>query len=165
MKNYIIGFALICSVLVTQAAPPSDQSIDKLIEVMQVQKMVDQVLTQMDSAMQAGMTQGLQGRTLNAAQKAKMSEYQAKLSAMIRGELTLAKTKDIYVQVYRETFTQDEINAIIAFYGSPGGKAMVEKLPVAMQKAGGLMQARMAPISQKVQAMMEQLQKELEKAK
>ncbi len=150
MKNYIAGFALLCSLVVAQAAPPSEQSIEKMLQVMQVQKMLDQIITQMDSAMQTGVTQGLQGQTLTPAQKGKLTDFQAKLSGTIKDELSLAKTKDIYVQVYRETFTQDEINSIIAFYSSPAGKAMVEKVPVAMQK---------------VQAMTEEFEKEMAKAK
>ena len=73
--------------------------------------------------------------------------------------------EDVYLQVYRETFTQEEITSIIAFYSSPAGKAMVEKVPVAMQKAGTLMQARIGPMTQKLQAMIEQFQKDVEKAK
>ena len=42
---------------------------------------------------------------------------------------------------------------------------MVEKVPVAMQKAGTLMQARIGPMTQKLQAMAEQFQKDVEKAK
>ena len=48
---------------------------------------------------------------------------------------------------------------------SPAGKAMVEKVPVAMQKASTLMQARIGPMTEKVQAMVEQFQKDLQKAK
>ena len=84
---------------------------------------------------------------------------------MIRDELSYAKMKDIYLQVYRETFTQDEINSIIAFYSSPAGKAMVEKIPITMQKAGALVQARIGPMTQKLQGMMEQFEKDVAKAK
>lgn len=165
MKNYFAVFLLLSSLVIAQAAPPSDQSIEKMLQVMQVQKMLDQMVAQVDGAMQSGMAQSLQGQTPSAAQKAKMSEFQAKLSATIKDELSLAKTKDVYVQVYRETFTQDEVNSIIAFYGSPAGKAMVEKTPVVMQKAGALMQARMGPMTQKLQAMSEQFQKEMQATK
>ena len=139
------------------------------MNVMQVQKMLDQMMTQMDSgmrgAMEQGLQQSLQGKTPTEAQKTQIAEFQKKLSGALKDELSFAKIKDIYLQVYRETFTQDEINSIIAFYGSPAGKAMVEKVPVAMQKAGSLMQARIGPITEKVQAMIEQFQKDVVQAK
>ena len=169
MKNYLVCLALLFSVVAIKAAPPSDQSIEQMINVMQVQKMLDQMMTQMDSGMRTGMEQGLQqslrGKTPTDAQKAQMAELQKKISGMIKDELSFAKMKDIYLQVYRETFTQDEVSSIIAFYSSPAGRAMVEKVPVAMQKAGILMQGRIGPITQKIVGMMEQFQKDVAKAK
>jgi hypothetical protein len=46
--------------------------------------------------------------------------------------------KDVYLQVYRETFTQEEITSIIAFYAPRRGKRWSRKCTVAMQKAGTL---------------------------
>ncbi len=168
MKNYILCLTLLFGVVASaKAAPPSDQSIEQMMGAMQVQLMVDQMLTQMDAGMRTGMEQGLQqsmkGKAPTDAQKAQIGDFQKKLSGIIKDELSFAKMRDIYLQVYRETFTQDEINSIIAFYSSPAGKAMVEKVPVAMQKAGTLMQARIGPMTQKLQAMMEQFQKDMEK--
>ena len=170
MKNYFLGLTVLLIVSVSAtAAPPSDQSIEEMMRVMQVEKMLNQMLTQMEAGMQTGMEQGLQqsiqGKTATDAQKAKIAEFQKKLSGILKDELSFAKMKDVYLQVYRETFTQEEITSIIAFYGSPAGKAMVEKVPVAMQKAGTLMQARIGPMTQKLQTMMEQFQKDVEKAK
>ena len=156
MKNYFLGLTalLIVSVSAT-AAPPSDQSIEQMMRVMQVERMLNQMLTQMEAGMQTGMEQGLQqslqGKTATDAQKAQIAEFQKKLSGILKDELSFAKMKDVYLQVYRETFTQEEITSIIAFYSSPAGKAMVEKVPVAMQKASTLMQARIGPMTQKLQ--------------
>lgn len=165
MKRFLIVFAMLGSVLTTQAAPPSDQSIEQMMGVMHVQAMIDQMFGQMDSAMRNGIQQSLQGKEPTAAQKTKIADFQTRLTGMMKDELSYAKMKDIYLQVYRETFTQDEVNSIIAFYSSPAGKAMVEKIPLAMQKAGTLMQARIGPMTQKLQAMMEQFQKDMEKTK
>ena len=169
MKNYLVCLALLFSVIGVKAVPPSDQSIEQMMTVMQVQKMLDQVMTQMEAGMRTGMEQSLQqslqGKTPTEAQKAQIADFQKKISGKLKDELSYAKMKDIYLRVYQETFTQDEINSIIAFYGSPAGKAMVEKVPVAMQKAGSLMQARIGPMTQKIQAMMDQFQKDVQKTK
>lgn len=152
-----------------EAAPPTDESINKMMDVMQVERMLSQMAVQMDSGMRAGIEQGfrqsLQGKEPTSAQTAKVEEIKAKMNGMIKEEVSFAKTRDIYLQVYRETFTQEEVNGMIAFYGSPAGKAMVEKLPVAMQKGGGLMQQRLAPTMQKMQGMLEETLREPAKAK
>ena len=170
MKNYFLGFAVLLVVSVSAtAAPPSDQSIEEMMRVMQVEKMLNQMLTQMETGMQTGMEQGLQqslqGKTATGAQKARIAEFQKKLSGILKDELSFAKMKDVYLQVYRETFTQEEISSIIAFYSSPAGKAMIEKIPVAMQKARALVQARISPMGEKVQGLMADFQKDLEKTK
>ncbi len=169
MKIYFVSLAFVLGVFSVEGAPPSDQSIEQMMRVMQVEPMLNQMLTQMDTGMRTGMEQGLQrsmqGKTPTDAQKNQMAAFQTRLSGIIKDELAFAKVKDIYLQVYRETFTQDEINSIIAFYSSPAGKAMVEKVPVAMQKAGSLMQTRIGPMTEKVQAMIDQFQKDVEKTK
>jgi hypothetical protein len=79
----------------------------------------------------------------------------------VNEELSFAKVKDIYQQAYRETFTQEEVSAIIAFYKSPAGKAIVEKYPAAMQKANALMQARISPLTMKLQGMLDDFIRQL----
>ncbi len=127
------------------------------------------MLAQMDMGMRAGMEQGLRqslhGGTPTSGQKAKMDEFQTKFTAILKDELSYAKMRDIYLQTYRETFTQDEVNSIITFYSAPAGKAMVEKVPIAMQKEATLTQARLGPFIQKLQTMAEQFGKDLETKK
>ncbi len=68
--------------------------------------------------------------------------------------------KDIYVKVYGEMFTQEEVNAINTFYASPAGKAMIEKIPLATKKATPLLRARMEVTVQKIKAMQQEFIKE-----
>jgi hypothetical protein len=169
MKPISCAVILFCLVLVGQAAPPSDQSINEMMAALQIEKMVTQMLIQMDAAMKTGMEQSVQqslkGKELTVTQKAAMENFRQKISGTMKEELSFGKLKDVYLQVYRETFTQDEVTAIIAFYSSPAGKAMVEKIPIAMQKAGTLMQARVGPLTQKMEKMQEEFIKDLAKTK
>jgi hypothetical protein len=59
-------------------------------------------------------------------------------------------------QIYQESFTQEEIDGLIAFYESPAGVAFVEKMPFAMQKSMSIMQSRMAPMMEKIKAAMKE---------
>ena len=166
MKNQIsFVLAFLFAAIVAQAAPPSDQSINQLMTVMQVEKGLEQGLQQMDTNIAKGMEQGLQqslqGKELTAAQKTAVENFKSKLSATMKEEVSFTKVKDVYVQVYRETLTQEEVNSILAFYGSPAGKAMVEKMPAVMQKAATLMQARIGAMTQKLQSMQEEFVKQL----
>jgi hypothetical protein len=76
--------------------------------------------------------------------------------AMLREEMTWDKLRPLYVQIYQESFTQEEIDRPIAFYESPAGVAFVEKMPFVMQKSMSIMQSRMAPMMEKMKAAMKE---------
>lgn len=160
MKNAVFGVIFFCSVVVTQAAPPSDESILKMMNALQLQTTLDQMVAQMDAGIKAGLKQSMEGKELTPLQTAQLGQLQTRMTAMIKDEISFAKMKDIYLQVYRETFTQDEVNSINAFYSSPAGKAMIEKIPVATKKAAPLLQERMGPIIQKLRALQQDFMKE-----
>jgi hypothetical protein len=164
---YVVTISCLAAVTSSIAAPPSDQSINELLDVMNMPRMMDQILTNMDQEIKAGMQRGLQqslrGREPTAEQRAEVDKFQKKLMGIMRDELTFDKVKDIYVRVYRETFTQEEVNGLIAFYKSPAGKAYVEKVPSVMQRAGAEMQSRIGPMVQKLNIMQQEFLKDLEK--
>lgn len=156
-------FVFLVTFAVLRAAPPSDESIGKMMSVMHAEKMLDQTLAQMNASMEMGFKQSLQGRELTPTQREAVENFKKKISGIMKEELAFAKMKDVYIQAYRETLTQEEVDAITTFYSSPAGKAVVDKIPVAMQKAGMLMQSRINPMIQKIQTMERDFAQELVK--
>jgi uncharacterized protein len=169
MRYGLIFSLIVMGTAFLQAAPPSDQSITEMMSLMQLEALLNQALKQMDEGMSKGMEGGLQkslqGQELNAAQKAKVEAFRKKFAETMKEELSFPKVKDIYMQAYRDTFTQEEVNAIIVFYKSPAGKAILEKNPGAMQKANVLMQARISPLTVRLQSMLEDFVKDLANTK
>jgi hypothetical protein len=160
MKNAVFGVIFFCSVVAAQAAPPSDESLLKMMHALQLQATLDQMVAQMDSGMKSGLKESMKGKELNPLQTAELGQLQLKMSAAIKEDLSFAKVKDVYLQVYRETFTQDEVNGINAFLTSPAGKAMLTKIDGATQKASARLQERMGPTLQKIRVMQHQFIKE-----
>ena len=169
MKNAISFLLVIFSVRLLEAGQPSDESINKMMAVMHVDKMLDQMVTQINNGMKNGIDQGIQqsllGQELNAGQKASIEKFKDQLAAMMQEELSMSKLKDVYVQAYRETLTQEEVDSISEFYSTPAGHAVVEKIPLVMQKAATLTQNRLGPMIQKVQSMQAEFIKDLNSAK
>ena len=164
--KYGISFVLIIfTAAILHAATPTDQSINEMMGAMRLEALLNQALKQMDEGMSKAMEQSLQqslkGKELDPTQKTAVENFRKRFAATMNEELSFTKVKDIYMQAFRETFTEDEVNAIIAFYKSPAGKAITEKNPAAMQKANGLMQARIGPMTLKLQTMQEEFVKEL----
>ena len=160
MKNAAFALILLCSVIAARAVPPSDESILKMMNALQLQATLDQLVAQLDAGMKSGLQQWTQGKELTSLQTAQVGQLQSRMSAIIKEELAFDKVKDVYLQSLRESFTQDEVNGINAFYSSPAGKAMIEKLPVATRKTQDLLQVRMGPMVQKIQAMQQDFIKE-----
>lgn len=141
--------------LPAHAAEPSAESVDKLLVVTKSQALVEQMYGHMESAMRAGMQQALGGRRLTDRQQALVERAPAEFAAVMRQELSWEKIKPIQAGIYRETFTQEEINGLIAFYESPLGRSFIDKMPVVMQRSNQLMQALTAPMMDKMRAAME----------
>ena len=68
----------------------------------------------------------------------------------MRQEITWASLKPMYIKIYKETFDQEEIDGLTAFYSSKVGQTYINKMPVAMQKTMSAVQQRMAPVISKM---------------
>ena len=60
----------------------------------------------------------------------------------------------MFVKAYADTFTDSEIDAIVAFYKTPAGKAMIEKQPALTAKIMQTIQAQMADLMPQIEAIM-----------
>ncbi len=166
MRNAII-FALVagfvCSV---RAEAPTEASVNEMLHYLQVDRLLSQAVTQMNDGIVKAMDQKLQttvgGRQLTPEQTAAVDRFRTKFSKTVQDQLSLPKIQTIYVQVYRETFSQEEVNGIVAFYKSPAGQAVGQKYPEVMQKGQALMQARIQALSGEVGKDMDRMIKDLE---
>ena len=128
-------------------------------------KLMDSVWTQMDGMMKASLQQVTKGKPLSADEQAIMDRQQTKMMAIIKDDLSWDKMKEMFVQTYRETFSQEDIDGLIAFYKSPTGQAFVDKQPELMKRTMALMQQRMVPMMQEIQKMTQETASELKAAR
>jgi uncharacterized protein len=133
-------------------APASQESIDRLLVDAKVEKLLDTMLANVDQVMRRSMEASTQGQQLSAEQWRAVDATAARFVQVMREEMTWDKLRPLYVQIYQESFTQEEIDGLIAFYESPAGVAFVEKMPVVMQKSMSIMQSRMATMMEKMRA-------------
>jgi hypothetical protein len=147
------------------AAEPSARSLERLLEVTQAQRLVESVRKQVDGMMGPMFEQALGNSQLTPGQQreaqAHFRRYTERFNGILDEELSWARLKDMQMQVYRESFTQEEIDGLIAFYESPAGKVFVEKMPQVMQRSMALMQQRMGPILLRVEAVARETAAEL----
>jgi hypothetical protein len=147
----LLGSALTCS-----AAPPTGESIDTLLTVSKSELRLESIYETMEQAMRQGMAQASVGQTVSAEQQRVLETAPKRFADVMRNEFTWESLKPMYIEIYRDTFTQDEIDGLIAFYQSPIGIVFVNKMPEVMQRSMASMQSRLQPMMEKMRAAMRQ---------
>jgi uncharacterized protein len=135
------------------AAPPTEASIKQLLEVAQARKLVDSIMNQMDNLMQQTMAQATKGQTVSPKVQKEIDQGRSEMLAMMKDVLEWSKLEPLYVRVYQKSFSQQEVDGMIAFYKTPAGQAVIGKMPAVMQNTMDEMQQMMAPVMQKIQKM------------
>lgn len=125
---------------------PSEQSIQQLFQLMHTNQAIGTATAQMDDSIRNSMKQATQGQSLNAEQQTIRDEAQTKIVSIMREALDWSKVEPLLVEAYRNTFTQEEVDAMLKFYTSPVGQSVAAKLPAASQQTMQLMQQRMRGI-------------------
>lgn len=136
------------------AAPPSNESISQLLVATRMERSVSVAQQSLDQAVRNSIIQGLQGKTLTPQGQKVIDTFTADASTIIRKEINWADLKSAYIKLYAETFTQEEVDGLLAFYRSPAGVALLEKMPLVTQKSTAITQQRIGPLVEKLKASM-----------
>lgn len=139
------------------AAPPTDADIERLLKASRAESMLNGILPQMEEMQRQQFEQITAGKDLTPEQKADVQRIQARTTEIVRKTLSWQEMRPLYVDVYKKTFTSQDVKAISKFYESPAGSSLLDKTPA-------LMQNLMAAIQQKIIPMMEELQVELKES-
>jgi hypothetical protein len=165
MRRLVIAVAAVAFTQAVCAAPPSAESIDTLLAITKSEKLLDNMLATIDQMTRQSVAAATKNEHLTPAQQQICDAKMAKYAQVIKEELSWSKMRSLYVQVYQESFTQEEIDGLIAFYRSPAGAAFVEKMPVVMQKSMTIMQSRLAPMMERMKAVTQEAVEEAKAAK
>ena len=152
-----LGFILgLLSAAPAVAATPSEASLERLLVVTQAERLTESTMAQVHDAMKPMMAQLLDSKGLSPERRAQaeklMAAFTERMNAILADELSWARMKDFNLQIYREAFSQQEVDDLIRFYESPTGQAFVAKMPLVMAKSMALMQQRMLPMNERLQA-------------
>lgn len=130
---------------------PSDSSLDELLTITDSQKLIDGMWTQMDVMLKNSAKQSLGETTLSDEQQKISDRTHEKMAVMFKEEFAYEKMKPMMIKVYKESFSQDEIDGMVTFYKSKAGKAVIKKMPTVMQATMQNVQAQMSEMVPKLQ--------------
>jgi hypothetical protein len=132
---------------------PSEESVRRLLEVMQAQKVLQVLSGQMDSMFDGMVKKQLEGQDVTPEQRQAIEARRKVAAEMVKELLNWDSMETLYLKVYEDTFTQSEIDGMNAFYSSPAGRAVIAKMPLAAKNTVSEMQLRMQQMIPKLQQM------------
>lgn len=156
MRQLTAFFACIAFSCAAHCAPPSEASIHTLLAVTKTDTIMENLFVNMEQSMRQSMAAAISREKLSAQQLHVLDAAPAKFIQIMRDEMSWPKMRPVYIQIYQESFTQEEIDGMIAFYQSPAGAAFVRKMPVVMERSMSIMQVRLAPMMERMKAVMAQ---------
>jgi hypothetical protein len=163
--RYLLALLIAFATLHAGAAPASTQSIEKLLAITQSESLIDSTYDSLGSTLLKNVDFGVSEKPLNTKQQHLMDTFPAKIVTLMRTEYGWDLYKPRILQIYKETFTQQEIDGLVRFYASHAGQAYIQKMPLVMQQTLQLMQSMSQTMTPKIAALIEQQRAELNAAK
>ena len=105
------------------------QAVEKLFE-----------LTHMQQKIEVSVNNVL---SLQLQQNPALREHEDLLTKFLETNIGWAGMKDNLITMYMAAFTEQELNEINAFYGTPGGQKLIQRLPELIQQRDRLAMQRM----------------------
>ncbi|XZG69648.1 DUF2059 domain-containing protein [Chitinibacteraceae bacterium HSL-7] len=156
MRHLLVSALFGLSAVLAHAAPAKDATIEKVLKLSNADAMIDSVANQIEPMMQRQMTMALGERVDQAV----VDRLARDMQAVFREEFSWDKFKPVIMRIYRDTFTEEELQGLAGFLESPAGQAYVAKMPQAinasMKASQDLVSAAMPRIQQTVETAIEE---------
>jgi hypothetical protein len=153
MKNLARGAAVLALTLygtLACAQGAAATSIERLLEVMQMERMLQSAFKAMETMQQSQFDKLLADATKTDDEKKRLVDARDRVNRIVAEELSYAKIKPLYIETFGRVYTDDDVRNLITFYESPTGRKFIEKQPQLMQESFAAMQQRMQPIMQRI---------------
>lgn len=156
--------ALVFALTLPIAARADDASqrakAEQLVSIQHTQKTVEQIAenitTQIDQVADRAA-----GPDATPDQKAKIDSFKKQVSQVVDASLGWDAMKLAVVDLYVKNFTEDQLDAILAFYKTPAGAALLEKMPEINAQFGQVGNQRVAALRDQLQKAYQNLQNDL----
>ena len=133
------------------AAEPSDTDIDRLLKASRAESLLAGMIPQMEAVQQQEFDKHFAGKEMTEEQKAEVARIQTKTREIVRKALSWEEMRPVYLDVYKKTYTREDVRAITKFYESTAGQRMLEKSPALMQNIMTAVQQKMVPMLEELQ--------------
>ena len=152
---------------------PTDASLDKLIKVLHIDKMIDEMLAQRQQAatMMKGLPQelptdenaGIFSRHAQKQLKNIFVKYSTVLGQQLDQPISKQQLQQAYQAIAKKTYTQAEVDALNQFYETPMGQRILSKQSQVSSEFVQVMMPTLIGDTSQFEKAMPSLQKDIEK--
>ena len=125
------------------------QAVEKLFELTGMQQMIEDSVNNV--------------LALQITQNSDLQEHEIVVREFLERHIGWQSMQDALVDMYMQEFTEQELNDMNAFYGSPTGRKVIKRLPVLVQMrnqvASARLQENIGELQYEIKARMEKEQK------
>lgn len=164
LLNYRRLVFALCAIMATfsaYAAPASKESVEHLLELSEADVTVEIMYSDVDRFLRKALNSQIDRSGATVAQDLSIDLAIDRFLQKIRAEFNWPSLKSLFIPIYQETFNQQEVDDLIAFYQTPSGQAFAKKTPLIAQRSSLLMQQQEQILKPKIERAAEQLVKEI----
>ena len=166
MKIYLLSSSICLLPCISLAVPPTDQAVNKLIQVMNLDQLLQhtmqQIRPQLDQQAYLVVQNIVKHQQLTPQEQIVANQLADKLYAQSKENVSWQQLQPIYQKIYKDVYSAEEVQAQIDFYSSPIGQSILNKAPQVAQESMKLMNSRLANSMQMAEKDFDEINKQLE---
>ncbi len=160
-----LAAALLMSLLISTSAYADIAShraaAEELLEASNSAKIVEQLRSQMEEVFKSTVAQ----ISKTPEEKQLLDKYTKKMTDILLENIRWDTMKGQLVDVYVSVYTEKEIRELTAFYRSPTGRKLLEKMPELIKASMEIAQKQMVTVIPKIEALSKEMESELRAGK
>jgi hypothetical protein len=129
--------------------------VKELFAVMHMDHNLDRMMSAMQRQVQVTAQSAPGAETLTPEKKKMQEEFVANSMKVVDANFGWTVLEPAYVKLYSDTYTEAELDGILAFYKSPAGQAVLTKGPELSSGVMEIVHSRMGDFQPKMQALQE----------
>jgi hypothetical protein len=146
MRRIVLALLLCLAAPLAFAGKPTDAQIDRLLAATRARSLVEGMLAQIETTQKQALDAAFAGQKVTPEQRAKADRLMAQLVQRIREGMAWEKLLPMYHRIYANSLDSADVDAMIAFYETPAGQRLIERMPAVMQQSMSEVQGLLMPI-------------------
>ena len=133
---------------------------EQLIATQNTEKNIRQIAANIASQLSDAADRAA-GPDATADQKARVEDFKKQAAQLVEASVGWDAMKPALIDLYAKTFTEDQLDQILAFYKTPAGATLLEKMPALNAEFGALGNTRVNSLRDQLQKAYQDLQNSL----